>query len=82
MAYEQRNNSGSIFRNDKEGGNADWPDYKGKAIIDGKEFWVSGWIKKTNDGKSFMSLSFKPKVKQETENKPTKKDPIDDRLPF
>jgi len=60
MAYEQKDNSGSIFVNDrKEKDNH--PDRTGTALIDGTEYWVSGWLKKSKDGKPFLSLAFKPK---------------------
>lgn len=36
------------------------PDRTGSALIDGREYWVSGWIKDGKNGK-WMSLAFKPK---------------------
>ena len=62
MPYEQRNNSGSIFKNDrKERDNH--PDRTGTAMIDGVEYWISGWIKSGNKGQ-FLSLAFKRKDQQ------------------
>jgi hypothetical protein len=90
MAYEQKDNSGSIFVNDrKEKDNH--PDRTGTALIDGTEYWVSGWLKKTKDGKPFLSLAFKAK---DTDTKPKdgglsgsrktepKDDPYGDGIPF
>jgi hypothetical protein len=92
MAYEQKDNSGSIFVNDrKEKDN--YFDRTGTALIDGTEYWVSGWLKKSKDGKPFLSLAFKPK---DASTKPeggglsggfgggTRKPsgPIDDDIPF
>lgn len=37
------------------------PDYKGKAQIDGVEYWVSAWVKK-NEGGTFLSLAFDRKA--------------------
>lgn len=54
-------NSGVLFKNDKEGGNPSWPDYKGSITVDGKDYWLSAWIKDGKEGKKFMSLSVKPK---------------------
>jgi hypothetical protein len=60
MAYEQRDLSGSIFVNDRKEKDSH-PDFNGQCLIDGKAFWVSGWKKKTGAGKTWLSLSFKPK---------------------
>ena len=42
------------------------PDYTGQANIDGKEVWISGWIKEGKEGgkmagQKFFSLSFQSK---------------------
>lgn len=60
MAFEQRDNSGSLFKNERKEKDSH-PDYTGNGMIDGKGFWFSAWIKKDRNGKAFMSLSFKPK---------------------
>ena len=67
MAYETKDNSGSIFANDKKE-SANHPDGKGSAMIDGVEYWVSTWNKKTADGKPWRSMAFKRKDVQQ--NKP------------
>jgi hypothetical protein len=63
MAYEQRDNSGSLFKNERKDKDSH-PDYTGNGMIDGKGYWFSAWIKKDRNGKPFMSLSFKPKEDQ------------------
>jgi hypothetical protein len=40
MAYEQKDNSGSIFKNDRKE-SANHPDAKGSCMIDGVEYWIS-----------------------------------------
>jgi len=59
MAYQHKEGSGSLFKNDKKLSDKH-PDYKGDALINGKEVWLSAWIKEGNKGK-FMSLSIQEK---------------------
>ena len=71
MAYEQRDNSGTLFVNDrKTDKNSKLPDRKGDAIINGQAMWISGWLKDGKNGQ-FLSLSFTPK--EEGGNKPASK---------
>lgn len=60
MAYEMKNNSGSLFKNDKKETETH-PDYKGSAKINGEEYWMSSWINKSSNGTTYMSFSFKLK---------------------
>ena len=58
MAYEQRNNNGSLFKNDRKQ-NDRQPDLTGTAIINGKTWRISAWKKTSRDGsKTFLSLEF------------------------
>jgi len=60
MAYEQKDNSGSLFVNDrKESDNH--PDYNGSIMVDGKVYWLSAWKKKSKDGNPYLSIALKPK---------------------
>lgn len=68
MAYEAKDNSGSIFANDRKEKDTH-PDGKGSAMIGGVEYWVSSWNKKTQEGKSWRSLSFTPKEGQPSQQK-------------
>ena len=85
MAKEYDNNrTGVLFKNDKEGGNPKWPDYKGQCEIDGAQFWLAAWIKEGKKGK-FMSIVFKPKedVEKKAEAKPSSQPSFDDMdVPF
>lgn len=63
MAYEQRDNSGSLFKNDRKEKETH-PDYKGQAMVNGVEMWMSAWLKVSNNGSKFMSFSFQPKDQQ------------------
>jgi hypothetical protein len=70
MAFEQRDNSGALFQNErKEADNH--PDRTGTAMIGGVEYWVNGWLKEGAKGK-FLSLSFKPKDQQKGSTNKTK----------
>lgn len=63
MAYEQRDNSGALFRNEKKE-TAKHPDRTGSATIGGVAYWVSGWNEESAEGKKYVSLKFKPKDEQ------------------
>jgi hypothetical protein len=58
--FEHKENSGSVWVNDRKTEDRH-PDRTGSATIDGVEYWVSGWLKKTKDDKPYLSLAFKPK---------------------
>ena len=60
MAYEQKDNSGSLFKNDKKASDSH-PNAKGSAKIGGVEYWVSAWTKKDKNGNPWQSLSFQEK---------------------
>lgn len=60
MAYEQRDNNGSLWKNDKQREGKNDPGYTGSCMVGGVEYWLSGWVKESPKGK-FFSLAFKPK---------------------
>ncbi len=59
MAYEPRDNSGVLFKNDRKTKETQ-PDYKGNVLVNGIEMDIAAWIKEGKKGK-FMSLSFQEK---------------------
>ena len=70
MAYEQRDNSGSLFKNDKREKDTH-PNARGSAKIGGVDYWVDAWTKKDKNGNPWQSLSFKPKEARPAQtNKP------------
>ena len=60
MAYEQRDMSGSLFKN-KDKAKDTHPNAKGSAKIDGVDYWVDAWTKQDKNGNPWQSLSFKRK---------------------
>ena len=85
MAYEQRDNSGSLFKNDKKE-SENHPDYNGSAMVNGTEMWMSAWLKTSSNGKKFMSFSFKQKDQQASKpvakSAPKAEPDFDDDMPF
>ena len=56
MAFQQKNNSGSLFKNDKKQTDKH-PDYKGTAIVDGVNKNLAAWIRTSQTGKKYMSIT-------------------------
>jgi len=48
---------GALFRNDK-GDNPARPDYRGRCQIAGTNYRMSGWVRQSRAGQTFLSLSF------------------------
>ena len=63
MAYEQRDMSGSLFKNTKREKDTH-PNARGSAKIGGVEYWVDAWTKQDKNGNPWQSLSFKLKDAQ------------------
>lgn len=74
--FEQKNMSGVLFKNDRKE-QEKHPDRKGEALIDGKSYWVAGWLKDGKNGQ-FLSLAFTPKDEKSTQprREPPKDDPF------
>jgi uncharacterized protein (DUF736 family) len=71
--YEQRDNSGVLFANNKKTSDKH-PDYRGDSMINGKMVEVAAWIKTSSSGNIFYSLSFKDKQ----EYRPSQREPGSD----
>jgi len=56
---EKKDNSGVLFKNDKKE-TEKHPHYKGNITVDGKDYWLSAWVKEGKSGK-FMGLLFHQK---------------------
>lgn len=53
---------GVLFKNNRKE-SPNHPDYTGNMTIEGKEYYMNGWVKESKTGNSFMSFSFKAKRK-------------------
>ena len=63
--YQQKELSGTLFKNTRKTEGSNQPDYQGDAMIRGKKLRISAWIKQGSKG-SFMSLAFQePYVPEE-----------------
>ena len=55
MAYEMKEGAGSLFKNSRKTSESH-PDFTGSIMINGKEHWLSAWVKEGAKGK-FFSVS-------------------------
>ena len=65
MAYEQKDNTFSIFTNDNKSKESQ-PDYTGQGKLHGEDIKVEGWKKVAKTGKEYISF----KVEKKDENLP------------
>jgi hypothetical protein len=60
-------NKGTIAKNERKTEDKH-PDIAGSLNVDGKDFWINGWLKtNSRDGSKFYSLSVKPKQERAQE---------------
>ena len=90
MSNYDNTNSGILSRNDRKE-QPNHPDFRGSINVEGRDYWLSGWIKERKDGSGkFFSLSVKPKdapaSQPETQRQPQrgggKPAALDDDIPF
>jgi hypothetical protein len=84
MAFEQKDNSGTIWVNDRKDQDTH-PDRTGTARIGGADYWVNGWLRKTKDGKPYLALSFRHKQEQQAKAEPSagsSAPAFNDEIPF
>lgn len=75
MAYESLR--GALFRNTDKAKPTD-RDYSGELDIEGREFWVSGWVNEFKKGAKYLALRLKPK----DDDKQSTADEMSDSIPF
>jgi hypothetical protein len=78
---EKRDNSGVLFKSDKVD-NDRAPQYKGNITVEGKDYWISAWVKEGKSGK-FMGLAVSPKEPMAKPSERSKATGFDsDDMPF
>jgi hypothetical protein len=86
LAYEQKDNSGTLFKNDKRTEHNNQPHARGDAMIGGVVYQISAWTKEGPKGR-FQSLKIEPKQTRQ-DAAPTQEgyagppDDIGDEIPF
>ena len=80
--YEQQDNSGALFRNNKKQEGDKLPDYNGTIKINGVEKQIAGWVRQGAKG-SFLSLKISEPYQKPLDAKVVKTKTEDsDDLPF
>lgn len=68
MSEQYDNNlRGALFKNNKRTEERQ-PEYTGNCEIDGKEYWVSAWVRESKNGTKFFSMAYTPKEQPVTPN--------------
>jgi hypothetical protein len=83
MSGYDNTNKGILGRNDRKTQD-NHPDFSGSINVEGREYWLSGWVKERKDGSGrFFSLLVKPKdnASAPAAPRPAPAD-IDDEIPF
>ena len=61
MADYNKTNTGTMSANQKKREGKQDPDYTGKLDVEGVDYWLSAWIRKSSTGSKFLSISLKKK---------------------
>jgi len=62
---ERKDNTGALFSNKENKKTDKHPDYKGRALVNGKQMNMSAWLNTSKAGMKYLSVSFddyKPKA--------------------
>ena len=64
MSKYDNSNSAALFANDKKG-NEKAPDYKGKGQVNGKDVELAAWVRKSEKGTQYLSITFSEPFKRD-----------------
>jgi hypothetical protein len=87
MTQYDNTNQGILSRNDRKEADTH-PDFKGQINVEGREYWLAGYVKERKDGTGkFFSLRVKPKesnspLVQQAEPRKQAQARADDDIPF
>jgi hypothetical protein len=81
MAKYDDTNRGALFRDDNKQNETD-RDYSGTLNVDGREFWISGWVKTSKKGAKYLSLSVKAKDADTAKSTKPLADDLNDAIGF
>lgn len=69
MSEYDNNLRGALFKNNKRTEERQ-PEYTGNCEIDGKEYWVSAWVRESKNGTKFFSMAYTPKEQNVVQSAP------------
>jgi uncharacterized protein (DUF736 family) len=79
MSEYDNTNQGALFKVDEQKSEKH-PGYTGTLNVEGREFWLSGWVNESKSGKKYLSL--KVKAKDEQARPAPAPVELDDDIPF
>jgi len=79
--YQQKDNTGALFANDKREKETQ-PNAKGSAMIDGVEYWVSAWTNTSSKGTKYQSIKFERKSDKFDNTQELQAEGLQDDVPF
>ena len=79
MAFEHKENKGSMFPNDQDG-NQNRPVYKGTINIEGTLYTISAWNNESKSGKKYLGLQVQLPLKRE--ERPGSQKVSEEDMPF
>jgi hypothetical protein len=82
MTTYDNTNRGVLFSERDKKTKDDDRDYSGTLNVEGREFWLSAWIRTSKKGNKFLSLSVKPKEEKTSSSRGSVKRDRDDEIPF
>jgi hypothetical protein len=69
MAFEVRENKGALFKNNNKREGKQDADYSGQINVEGKLYWLNGWINTDKNGNKYLGVTVRPKQQQPQQQK-------------